>query len=197
MSNQLQRAETFRALHVPGRPVVLFNAWDAGSAKVVAASGAKALATGSWSVAVANGYADGEDMPFDLCLANLKRIVEASDLPVTIDLESGYGADPRAVGESVSRALRAGAIGCNLEDSVPQGGALRAPGIRRRGSGRPGGRPTSSAFRPSSTPARTSSSRPRRTRTTSAWSNWPSSAPGSTPMRAGTASSSRGLPTKG
>ncbi|MBM6594354.1 isocitrate lyase/PEP mutase family protein [Microvirga pudoricolor] len=127
MTNQLQRAEAFRALHVPGHPVVLFNAWDAGSAKIVAASGAKALATGSWSVAVANGFADGEAMPFELCLANLRRIVEASDLPVTVDLESGYGADPRAVGETVSRALQAGAIGCNLEDSFPEDGSLRAP----------------------------------------------------------------------
>jgi 2-methylisocitrate lyase-like PEP mutase family enzyme len=126
MPNQLHLAQTFRALHVPGRPVVLFNAWDPGSAKVVAANGAKALATGSWSVAVAHGFSDGERMPLELCLANLKRIVGATDLPVTVDLESGYGAEPKAVGETVSQALRAGAIGCNLEDSFPEDGSLRA-----------------------------------------------------------------------
>jgi len=125
MSNQSTQAQTFRSLHVPGRPLVLFNVWDAGSAKAVAAGGARALATGSWSVAAAHGFTDGEQMPFDLCLANLQRIVGATDLPVTIDLEGGYGADPAAVGETVTRALRAGAIGCNIEDSFPENGSLR------------------------------------------------------------------------
>jgi len=125
MPNQSIQAQTFRALHVPGHPLVLFNVWDAGSAKAVAAGGARALATGSWSVAAAHGFTDGEQMPFDLCLANLQRIVGATDLPVTIDLESGYGADPAAVGDTVARALRAGAIGCNIEDSLPENGSLR------------------------------------------------------------------------
>jgi 2-methylisocitrate lyase-like PEP mutase family enzyme len=70
---------------------VLFNIWDAGTAKVVASAGARALATGSWSVAAANGFADGEHLPLDLAIDNLARIVRATDLPVTIDLESGYG----------------------------------------------------------------------------------------------------------
>jgi len=126
MSNQSTGAHTFRSLHVPGRPLVLFNVWDAGSAKAVAASGAKALATGSWSVAAAHGFTDGEQIPFDLCLANLQRIVGATDLPVTIDLESGYGANPAAVGETVAHALRAGAVGFNIEDSLPENGSLRA-----------------------------------------------------------------------
>ena len=125
MSIQVNHAETFRALHVPGRPLVLFNIWDAGSAKAVAASGARAIATGSWSVAAANGFEDGERMPLDLVIANLQRIVGAVDLPVTIDLESGYGADPTAVGESVAQAILVGAIGCNLEDSLPADGSLR------------------------------------------------------------------------
>jgi 2-methylisocitrate lyase-like PEP mutase family enzyme len=125
MSNQTTKAQTFRSLHVPGRPLVLFNVWDAGSAKAVAASGAQALATGSWAVAAAHGFTDGERMPFDLSLANLQRIVGATDLPVTIDLESGYGADPAAVGETVTRALQAGAVGFNIEDSLPGNGSLR------------------------------------------------------------------------
>ncbi|MXQ14020.1 isocitrate lyase/PEP mutase family protein [Microvirga makkahensis] len=125
MSNQTTKAHTFRSLHVPGRPLILFNVWDVGSAKAVAASGAKALATGSWSVAAAHGFTDGEQIPFDLCVANLQRIVGATDLPVTIDLESGYGADPAAVRATVACALQAGIVGCNIEDSFPEDGSLR------------------------------------------------------------------------
>jgi len=65
---------------VPGTPLVLFNAWDAGSAKAVTASGAKAIATGSWSVAKANGFNDGEDLPLDLAIANLARIAALVEL---------------------------------------------------------------------------------------------------------------------
>ena len=97
---------------------MLFNIWDAGSAQAVARAGAKAIATGSWSVAAAHGYEDGEKLPLDLALANLERIVAAVDLPVTIDLESGYGKLPEAVGETATRAIASGAIGFNLEDWV-------------------------------------------------------------------------------
>ena len=124
MDDQRSRADEFRRLHVAGDPLVLFNAWDAGSARAVAAGGARAIATGSWSVAAAHGYPDGESLPLDLAIGNLERIVRAVDLPVTIDLESGYGARPASVSESVTRATRAGAVGCNLEDSVAGGDAL-------------------------------------------------------------------------
>jgi len=127
MSDLIAKAEQFHALHVPGRPLVLFNAWDAGSAKAVAAAGAAAIATGSWSVAAANGFADGENMPLDFALANLERIVNAVDLPVTIDLESGYGKQPDQVATTALRAIQAGAVGCNLEDSYPENGSLRPP----------------------------------------------------------------------
>jgi len=120
MVDQVTQARTFKALHVPGKPIILFNVWDAGSAKAVVASGAKALATGSWSVAAAHGFEDGEYMPFDLALANLERIVAASDLPVTIDLESGYGSNPEEVGATLARAVKAGAIGCNIEDGFQE-----------------------------------------------------------------------------
>ncbi|MBM1172554.1 isocitrate lyase/PEP mutase family protein [Microvirga arabica] len=123
--NKSNLAESFRSLHVPGRPLVLFNVWDAGSAKAVAAGGAQAIATGSWSVAAANGFRDGEQISLDLCLANLQTLAGAVDLPVTVDLESGYGADPSAVRVTVARALEAGAVGCNLEDSFPENGTLR------------------------------------------------------------------------
>lgn len=88
MSVQATKAETFRSLHVSGRPVVLFNIWDAGTAKAVASAGARALATGSWSVAAANGFADGERIPLDLAIDNLARLVEASPLPVNIMVET-------------------------------------------------------------------------------------------------------------
>jgi 2-methylisocitrate lyase-like PEP mutase family enzyme len=125
MLSQKEKAEQFHALHVAGRPLVLFNAWDPGSAKAVAAGGAFAIATGSWSVAAANGYADGEKMPLELVIDNLARIARTVALPITIDLESGYGMDPESVAESVRRAIRAGAIGCNLEDRFPESGKLR------------------------------------------------------------------------
>jgi 2-methylisocitrate lyase-like PEP mutase family enzyme len=125
MTTQQDKAQTFRSLHAAGRPLVLFNIWDAGSAKAVADAGAAALATGSWSVAAAHGYADGEKIPLDTALANLRRIVAHTTLPVTVDLESGYGETPAEVGRTVAAAIEAGAIGCNLEDSFAADGSLR------------------------------------------------------------------------
>jgi 2-methylisocitrate lyase-like PEP mutase family enzyme len=125
MTDQAHKAAQFRALHIPGRPLVLFNIWDAGGAKAVASAGAKAIATGSWSVANASGFADGERIPLTLAIDNLRRIVGATALPVTIDLESGYGDTPEVVGETIGLAISAGAVGCNLEDSVPANGSLR------------------------------------------------------------------------
>jgi 2-methylisocitrate lyase-like PEP mutase family enzyme len=119
------KAGQFRELHIPGKPLVLFNIWDAGSARAVAAGGARAIATGSWSVAHANGFADGERVPLGLVTENLCRIVGATELPVTIDLESGYGDAPEGVAETVGLAIAAGAVGCNLEDSFPANGKLR------------------------------------------------------------------------
>lgn len=125
MDDQRHKAERFRALHIPGKPLVLFNVWDAGSAKAVTASGAPAIATGSWSVAHAHGFDDGERLPLALAIDNLRRIVGATHLPVTIDLESGYGDSPERVSETISLAIDAGAVGCNLEDSFPADGKLR------------------------------------------------------------------------
>jgi len=125
MADQTRKAEQFRALHIPGKPLILFNIWDAGGAKAVARGGAKAIATGSWSVANANGFADGERIPLALAIDNLRRIVGATELPVTIDLESGYGDASEVVAETIARAINAGAVGCNLEDSFPANGRLR------------------------------------------------------------------------
>ncbi len=126
-AEQKRRAETLRNLHIRGNPIVLFNAWDAGSARAVAAGGAKAIATSSWSVAAANGFVDGERIPLDLAINNLRRIVSAVEVPVTVDLESGYGDGPDAVGMIVRMAIELCAAGCNLEDSFPANGELRKP----------------------------------------------------------------------
>ncbi len=126
MTSQNDKARLFASLHKPGDPLVLFNAWDAGSAKVVAEAGALAIATGSWPVAAAFGFDDGEALPFELALANLERIVAAVSLPVTVDLEGGYGRTPAEVAETASRAIGAGAIGCNFEDQIVGGDGLHA-----------------------------------------------------------------------
>jgi 2-methylisocitrate lyase-like PEP mutase family enzyme len=126
MSDQAHKARQFRELHVPGRPLVLFNVWDAGSAKAVTTGGAKAIATSSWSVAHANGFADGEQLPLPIAIENLRRIVYVTELPVTMDLESGYGETPEAVTSSIALAIDVGAVGCNLEDSMPADGRLRS-----------------------------------------------------------------------
>lgn len=125
MADSKIKAAAFHALHVPGKPLVLFNVWDAGSAKIADTAGARAIATSSWSVAAANGYADGEEVPFDFAMANLARIVGATELPVTVDVESGYGKTVDAVGQTIARTIEAGASGCNLEDSYPENGELR------------------------------------------------------------------------
>ena len=125
MATQAEKAKSFRKLHVPGEPLVLFNIWDPGSAKVVAETAAMALATSSWAVSVASGYSDGEHTPLSLAIDNLRRITEATNLPVTVDLESGYGDTSKEVGETIGLAIKAGAIGCNLEDSFPENGSLR------------------------------------------------------------------------
>ena len=116
--------ETFAALHVPGDPVILYNIWDVGSALAVIAAGAKALATGSHPVADAHGYPDGQNVPLDFALANAKRIVEAVELPLTVDFESAYSADPEEGAANVARLKQTGAVGCNFEDQVIGGEGL-------------------------------------------------------------------------
>jgi 2-methylisocitrate lyase-like PEP mutase family enzyme len=110
--------ETFAALHVPGNPVVLYNVWDVGSAKAVVDGGAKALATGSHPVADANGWPDGQQVPIDFALTNAKRIVEAVEVPLTVDFEGAYSADPAEGAANVARLAETGAVGCNFEDQV-------------------------------------------------------------------------------
>ncbi len=116
--------ETFAALHRPGDPVILYNAWDPGSAQAVARAGAKAIATGSHPVGDASGFGDGQQVPIDFVMDNAKRVVGAVDLPVTIDFESAYAVDPEEAGANVARLKAAGAVGCNFEDQVIGGEGL-------------------------------------------------------------------------
>ena len=90
--------DEFRALHRPGKPLILFNVWDAGSARAVAQEGARAIATGSYGVAGAQGLEDDESFPITEVLSNARRIITATDLPVTVDFSAGYGDSPEAAG---------------------------------------------------------------------------------------------------
>jgi 2-methylisocitrate lyase-like PEP mutase family enzyme len=114
----MSKFDDFAELHVAGDPLVLFNAWDAGSAEAVAKSGAKAVATGSASVAMANGFGDGQEVPLDHALANAARIVKIVDLPVMVDFEGGYADEASGIRANARRLAETGAIGCNFEDQV-------------------------------------------------------------------------------
>ena len=111
-----------RSLHVPGAPLVLPNAWDAASARAVVAAGFPVVATTSAGVAAALGYEDHESAPPDGMLAAAARIAGAVDVPVTVDAEAGYGMAPA---DLVSALERAGAAGCNLEDTDHEADRLR------------------------------------------------------------------------
>ena len=126
MTDKIKR---FGDLHVPGDPLILVNIWDAGSARAVARAGAKALATGSYGVAGAQGIADGEALLLDAAIANLDHIVAATDLPVSIDMEAGYGDTAAEVRRSVQRARDAGPCGINMEDRMPGEDRLLAPEV--------------------------------------------------------------------
>src|SRR5258708_18121234 len=99
--------------------------WGGGRARGGAGGGRRGIGRGSWWAGSANGFADGERIPLALAIDNLRRIAGATDLPVTVDLESGYGDAPEVVGETIAQAIDAGAVGCNLEDSFPASGKLR------------------------------------------------------------------------
>ncbi|HWK25544.1 MAG TPA: isocitrate lyase/phosphoenolpyruvate mutase family protein [Solirubrobacter sp.] len=119
MSSQREKAEELRRLHGAPEPLVLVNVWDAASARVVAAApGARAIATASWAIAAAHGLPDGEALSREAMIAAVGVIARAVELPVTADLERGYG-DARL---TVEAAIDAGAVGCNLEDSDGAGG---------------------------------------------------------------------------
>ena len=126
MTELAERARALRELHRPGDPVVLPNAWDPPSARRLAATGAAALATTSVGVAEALGYEDGEKTPPAAMLAAVGRIAAVVDVPVTADLEAGYGL---SAGELVEGLLEAGAVGLNQEDTDHSTGELADPDV--------------------------------------------------------------------
>ena len=122
--SQAEKATRLMSLHQKGNPLVLYNIWDAAGAKAVAEAGAPAVATGSWSVAAAHGYDDGEAIPLDFGLRIVERICASVDVPVTVDFEGGYATDPNEVAENVRMVIHAGAAGINFEDRVVKGEGL-------------------------------------------------------------------------
>jgi 2-methylisocitrate lyase-like PEP mutase family enzyme len=109
------RATALKALHTDPKLLTLVNVWDVASARVVAeAEGTRAIATASHAIAAMSGYEDGEHIPRDLMLDAVGRVVDAVDLPVTADLEAGYG----DAAETVRRAIGLGVVGCNIEDRM-------------------------------------------------------------------------------
>lgn len=122
--SQNDKAARFAELHTKGNPLVLYNVWDAGSAKTVAESGAPAIATSSWSVAEAQGFHDGEDIPIAFAEQIIGRIAESVDVPVSADFEGGYTDDDSELFANVARLLQSGIAGINFEDRVVKGSGL-------------------------------------------------------------------------
>jgi 2-methylisocitrate lyase-like PEP mutase family enzyme len=125
MSGLAAHAETLRELHQRGNPLVLPNVWDAATAGLVAEAGFPVVATSSSAVANSLGFPDGEQAPADEVFAAVRRVAKAVDLPVTADVEAGYGLDAEQL---VAALLAAGAVGINLEDTDHTAGGLREPG---------------------------------------------------------------------
>ena len=123
---QQERAQRFASLHVKGNPLVLYNAWDAGSAQAIARAGAPAIATSSWAVAAAQGYDDGQAMPWSLVEQMIARIVRSVELPVTVDVEGAYSDDPGVCATNVARLVDLGVVGINFEDRIVSGTGLHA-----------------------------------------------------------------------
>jgi 2-methylisocitrate lyase-like PEP mutase family enzyme len=122
-TEQTRQAERFRGMHRGPSLLLLPNAWDALSARIFAASGFPAIATTSGGVSWALGFADGEAAPWDEVVAATARIVRSVQVPVTADIEAGFGDTPDAVGKSVGEIIGVGAVGVNLEDGTPSGAA--------------------------------------------------------------------------
>jgi 2-methylisocitrate lyase-like PEP mutase family enzyme len=124
MSDLQSRCNLLRALHRPGDPLLLPNAWDVATARAVVAAGFPVVATSSGGVAATLGYEDHEGAPGDEMLAAAARIAGGVEVPVTVDVEAGYGMAPS---ELVAALRRMGAAGCNVEDSDYAAGTLRDP----------------------------------------------------------------------
>ncbi|MCC6239836.1 MAG: isocitrate lyase/phosphoenolpyruvate mutase family protein [Phycisphaerales bacterium] len=126
-SIQIFQAQSFRQLHDRSNVLLLPNAWDAASAKVLENLNFAAIATTSGGVAWSMGYADGEKIPWEEMLAAIGRITRAVKIPVTADIEGGFGQTTEDVARHVGQVIQVGAVGINLEDTMPATGQLRDP----------------------------------------------------------------------
>ncbi|HEU5334111.1 MAG TPA: isocitrate lyase/phosphoenolpyruvate mutase family protein [Actinocrinis sp.] len=123
-----ERARRFRELHVPGTPLVLANAWDVASARVVEDAGAAAVATTSAGVAWALGFPDGDRLPREQAVDLVARVAAVVAVPVSADIENGFADKPDGVAETVRQIVAAGAAGVNIEDiAYPDSGATPLP----------------------------------------------------------------------
>ena len=125
MVTQAERAARFEELHT-GAPFVIPNPWDAGSARVLEALGFEALATTSSGFAFTLGRLDG-NVTFDELVAHVETLAQATDLPISVDLENGYGAEPWQAAVAVTQAAEAGAVGGSIEDWDPSGHLYEPP----------------------------------------------------------------------
>lgn len=116
-----EKAQLLKSLHVPGKPLVLVNVWDAVSARILEELHAPAIATSSAAIAWLEGYADGELISRERMLAAVKRVTSAVRVPVTADLEGGYGLRVEDAAASARGAIEAGAAGLNFEDGSEPG----------------------------------------------------------------------------
>src|SRR3989475_10121685 len=123
-TSQREQAETFRRLHREGGILVLPNAWDVITARVIESAGFAAIATSSAGVAWALGYADGERISRGEMLAVVRRIGSSVRVPVTADVEAGYGTTPEAAAETARGVIAAGAASLNLQDATDEGRLL-------------------------------------------------------------------------
>lgn len=115
----------FKNLHIPGAPLVLYNIWDAGSAVTLAKTKPAAIATGSWAMAKAQGFDDGEEIPFSKVVDTVAQITKAVDLPVSVDFETGYAEDMGTLRANIDTLLSHKIVGVNIEDRARSGSGLR------------------------------------------------------------------------
>ncbi len=135
MSAKAETATLFHRLHEGPELLLLPNAWDAGSARLMESLGAKAVATTSAAVAWTHGYPDGDVLPVRMLVSSIVAIARAIRVPLTVDVEGGYSDDPAAVEETVARVVEAGAVGINIEDggSAPDLLCLKIERAKRAG----------------------------------------------------------------
>jgi 2-methylisocitrate lyase-like PEP mutase family enzyme len=117
-SEQKRKADAFRALHAAAEPLLLVNVWDVSSARIIEEAGFPAIATTSAGIAFAHGFADGQKIHSDRMIAAIADIAAAVKVPVTADVEAGYGTTPEDAARTAANVIKAGAVGMNFEDTT-------------------------------------------------------------------------------